>query len=205
MNLVTLNIVPHTSQEHLHFRSQHPQRSRQQRHGKPLQPTQQILSIPQPQDLLSLPLGPRANRPRVLPLHHIHEARFFKILLVLPHSGPILADLRRSLHDEVDPSLERGAFHRIVHAHERDDAVLEFEVAAWTREVEGGFYHGHVRFEAGCEGAAVDVVEVVGEEPWVFCVVDFKVAVGWDTGLSAGLEMGKEIDWLYVQVWLDWA
>ena len=61
-----------------------------------------------------------------------------------------------------------------------------------------------MRFEAGCEGAAVDVVEVVGEEPWVFCVVDFKVAVGWDTGLSAGLEMGKEIDWLYVQVWLDW-
>ena len=51
----------------------------------------------------------------------------------------------------------------------------------------------------------MDVVEVVGEEPWVFCVVDFKVAVGWDTGLSAGLEMGKEIDWLYVQVWLDWA
>lgn len=150
MDLVTLNILPHTSQKHLHLRSQHSQRSRQQRHGKTLQTTQQILSIPQTQRLLSLPLGPRANRPRVLPLHHVHEARLFKILLVLPYSGPIFADLRRRLHDEVDPSLECGALHRIVHAHEWDDTVLEFEVAAWTREVEGGFDHGHVISEAGC-------------------------------------------------------
>ena len=42
-------------------------------------------------------------------------------------------------------------------------------------------------FEVGEEGAAVDVVELVGEVPGVFAVVDFEVAVGWDAGLLARL------------------
>ena len=34
-------------------------------------------------------------------------------------------------------------------------------------------------FEVGEEGAAVDVVELVGEVPGVFAVVDFEVAGRW--------------------------
>jgi hypothetical protein len=71
---------------------------------------------------------------------------------------------------------------------ERIDHILELEVAAWTEEVESGLYDWEVGFEAGEEGAAVDVVELVGEVPGVFAVVDFEVAVGWDAGLLARLQ-----------------
>lgn len=61
--------------------------------------------------------------------------------------------------------------------------VLELEVAAWGEGVVGlGDDEGGVA-EAGEEGAAVDVVEFVGEGPFVFCVVDFELAV-W--GEAAG-------------------
>lgn len=36
-----------------------------------------------------------------------------------------------------------------------------------------------MRFETGGECSAVDVVELVGEQPGVFGVVDFEVAVWW--------------------------
>lgn len=42
-------------------------------------------------------------------------------------------------------------------------------------------------FEAGGEGAAVDVVEFVAEGPVVFGVVDLEVAVWRDAGLGWGL------------------
>ena len=109
--LIALDIIPHTRQEQLNLHSRHTQRSRQQRHRKALQPTEQVLSIPQPQHLLPLPPSPGAHRPLVLLLHHILEARFLKILLVLPDSRPILADPRRRLHDQVYPLLQRGAGH----------------------------------------------------------------------------------------------
>lgn len=37
----------------------------------------------------------------------------------------------------------------------------------------------------------MDIVELVGEEPWVFRIVDFEVAVGWDTGDVSWFENGK--------------
>lgn len=48
----------------------------------------------------------------------------------------------------------------------------------------------------------MDIVELVGEEPWVFRIVDFEVAVGWDTGDVSWFENGKEIGYTYNSGWI---
>jgi hypothetical protein len=73
---------------------------------------------------------------------------------------------------------------------------LKFEVAAWGEGFEGFVYHVLRVFEAGEDRTAMDVVESFGEVPFVFCVVDFKTAVWWNTvfrvsGWSEGLVGGN--------------
>ena len=58
---------------------------------------------------------------------------------------------------------------------------MKFEVAAWGEGFEGFVYHVLGVFEAGEDSTAMDVVESFGEVPFVFCVVDFKTAVWWNT------------------------
>ena len=54
---------------------------------------------------------------------------------------------------------------------------MQLKVAAWSKCVEGFADDGWWVFETCCQGAAVDVVEFLGEDPFVFCVVDLKAAV----------------------------
>jgi hypothetical protein len=47
----------------------------------------------------------------------------------------------------------------------------------------------------------VDIVELVGEEPGVFDVVDFELAVWWDT--DGQLYRGSNRGGVDAQLWLD--
>jgi hypothetical protein len=58
---------------------------------------------------------------------------------------------------------------------------LEFKVAAWGEGFKCFVNHVLRVFEAGEDSTAMDVVESFGEVPFVFCVVDFKTTVGWNT------------------------
>jgi hypothetical protein len=53
--------------------------------------------------------------------------------------------------------------------------VLEFEIATREEGFVGLGYDGWRVFKAGCEGAAVDVVELLGKDPFIFCIVDFEL------------------------------
>jgi len=66
---------------------------------------------------------------------------------------------------------------------------LKFEISAWAGEVVGGFNDRHVGFEADCQSPAVNIVELVGEKPRVFRIVNLEMQVGWNTaGLACELE-----------------
>lgn len=61
---------------------------------------------------------------------------------------------------------------------------------------------GAVVFEAAGEGAAVDEVEFLAVDPFVFCVVDFETIVGWDV---VGFVRGDSVEGRdCALVWLDW-
>ncbi len=57
---------------------------------------------------------------------------------------------------------------------------MEFKVPAWCEVVEDFLEDGPVIFEAGYNGASVDIVKSVSEGPGVFRIVDFEAAIGWD-------------------------
>jgi hypothetical protein len=59
------------------------------------------------------------------------------------------------------------------------DAVLQLEIAAWSKGREGGFDDVEMGLEADGERAAVDIVKLVGEVPGLFSVFDCEVAVWW--------------------------
>jgi hypothetical protein len=74
---------------------------------------------------------------------------------------------------------------RIVYtAVDRNDKILDLEVTPWTKERDGRVYDIKMGFETTCNRASVDIVKLVSEDPWIFCIIDFKVAVGWDTIFS---------------------
>jgi hypothetical protein len=58
---------------------------------------------------------------------------------------------------------------------------LELKISSRCKVVEDGVYNGAVVFEAAEQGAAVNEVEFLGEEPLVFYVVYLETAVWWDT------------------------
>ena len=147
---ITFNILPNPHQQKLNLLHTHPKCPRQHRNRKALQPRQHILSIPQPYDLISLPLSPRPKRPIIPPLLHIHEASLFKILFIVLNSRPVFAEYRGSFKDEVGPFLEGCAGVGIVDAAEGEEVVLKFEVTPWAGEGEGGVDDWDVGFEAGC-------------------------------------------------------
>jgi hypothetical protein len=47
-----------------------------------------------------------------------------------------------------------------------------------------------VVFKAGHERPAVDIVELLGENPWIFCVVDLEAAVRRDA--CGGCQVSEE-------------
>jgi hypothetical protein len=53
------------------------------------------------------------------------------------------------------------------------------------KRVESRLNDVKVRFKAGCQSSAVNVVEFLGELPRIFCIVNYKLAVGWDAATSA--------------------
>lgn len=59
---------------------------------------------------------------------------------------------------------------------------MEFEITTGPDELKRGADDLVVGAETGCYGAGVNIVEFVGVEPWVFGVVNFEAAVGWDAG-----------------------
>jgi hypothetical protein len=147
---ITLNILPNPHQQQLNLLHTHPKRPRQHRDRKTLQPSQHILSIPQPNRLISLPFSPRPKRPLIPPLLDIHEASLFEILFIVLYPRPVFAEDRGSFDEEVGPFLEGGASEGVVDAAEGEEAVLQFEVASWAREGKGGGYDWDVGSEAGC-------------------------------------------------------
>ena len=78
------------------------------------------------------------------------------------------------------PELEGGPGAAVVDEAEWEIAVLQLEIAAGAQGGEGVAENGVVGAETRYEGSAVDVVEGGGEEPVVFCVVDFEAAIFWD-------------------------
>jgi hypothetical protein len=61
---------------------------------------------------------------------------------------------------------------------------LEFEVAAWGERFERFVDHVLRVFEAGEESPSMDVVESLGEDPFVFSIVNFEMAIWWNAVLS---------------------
>lgn len=65
--------------------------------------------------------------------------------------------------------------------------VLEFEDSAGAEHGEGGRDNERGVSEAGEEGAAMDVIKLLGVVPFFFCVGDFEAAVRWDAGYLLAL------------------
>ena len=59
---------------------------------------------------------------------------------------------------------------------------MELEVASWSKCFERFANDRWWVFETCCEGAAVDVVEWLREEPLFFCIVDLENAICGDAG-----------------------
>jgi len=147
---ITLNILPNSHQQQLNLLHTHTKCPRQNRHRKALQPSQHILSIPQPNRLISLSLSPRPQRPLIPPLLDIHKASLFKIFSIVLYPRPVFPQFRGAFEEEVGPFFERCIVEGVVDAAEGEETVLELEVAPWAGEGEGGGYDGDVGFEAGC-------------------------------------------------------
>jgi hypothetical protein len=64
--------------------------------------------------------------------------------------------------------------------------VLELKIAPWYQGFECFADDRRRVFETCRERTAVDVVELLGEEPLVFCVVYFELTIGWDTSSFRG-------------------
>jgi hypothetical protein len=79
------------------------------------------------------------------------------------------------------PLLQHASLPAIVNALHGDDDVLVLEPAVGGEGFDGGGYDFCGIFEAGCQGPAVDEVELLGEDPGVFGVVDLEGAVWGDT------------------------
>jgi hypothetical protein len=150
-----------------------------------LQPILEVLLRPRPEGLVIRTFRPRAGRPVKLPLNHIHEAN-------LPHPPRVVLRVRPrptalfgpGLHDGV-PLVQGGIGAWVAHVPEWEGAVLEFQVAAWGEGVVRLLDDVGRVFEAGEEGAAVDVVECGVEDPLVLGVVDFEADVHGDAGMLA--------------------
>ena len=80
------------------------------------------------------------------------------------------------------PVKECGVVECSVCAAEWHAAVLHFKMATRCKCFEHTGENGGDIFEAVHEGAAVDVVEWLREEPLFFCVVDLENAICGDTG-----------------------
>ena len=83
--------------------------------------------------------------------------------------------------------MEVCAVHGGVDAGDGHLRVLELEDSARAEHGEGGRDDKRGFSEAGEEGAAVDVVKLLGVVPFFFCVGDFEVAVWWDAGCLLAL------------------
>ena len=89
-----------------------------------------------------------------------------------------------------------------------NDTVLELEITSWAKVIEGRLYDVEMWSETGSEGSSVDIVELLGEVPWVFCVVNYELTVWWNTGrLVVGLYGDNKRCQVinHLQIWLDWA
>ena len=62
-------------------------------------------------------------------------------------------------------------------AMDGDNEILEFEIATRVQERKRGLDDLEMRLEAASEGTAVDVIKLVGENPRIFCIVDFEGAI----------------------------
>lgn len=184
MHLVALNLLLHLYQILFDLLGRHAQSPRHNRHTNSMQARHEILPHPSAQKFILLPSRPRTNRERRPPLDDIHKSNLLQHVRILAGIREILPQGFRAGHESPTPVLQRAAVAARVEEAHRQVAVLQFEVAAGAQGVECVREDDAVGAKAGYERAAVDVVECLREEPWVFGVVDFEGAVGWDAGVG---------------------
>lgn len=149
---------------------------------QPLHRLQHIHLPIRPQHLVVPPLRPRGNRPVEDPLHHLLEPGLLKPALIILRVRPRPAGPGRALDQKIVPLADRAVGRRLVDVLQRKGAVLELEPAARLERVKGLLDDGGGVSEAGEEGPAVNVGELVAEGPFVFGVVDLELAVWWEAG-----------------------
>jgi len=77
---------------------------------------------------------------------------------------------------------------------------LEFVVPSWSEGFESFTENSGMIFETRNKSTAVDVVELLLEDPLIFCIVNFKTAVGGD---ALSLAHWQKIVRMYSQFWLN--
>jgi hypothetical protein len=58
---------------------------------------------------------------------------------------------------------------------------LQLKISTRCEGVKDGIYDEAVVFEAGEQSAAVNEIKFLGEDPFIFGVINFESAIGWDT------------------------
>jgi hypothetical protein len=89
----------------------------------------------------------------------------------------------------------------LANVFEGEYPVLEFKVATWGERFKGFVKHVLRVFKAGDQSPAVDIIKFLGKVPFIFCVINFEIAVWWDTVLLIsevfkGLVRGELLKWL---------
>lgn len=192
MQLCILQVPLYPLNQLLHLRPRHTPKPHQQPQTQPLQPVTNVLTKPRRQPLHMPAARPTITRPHKVALLHIDQPRGAEHLGVPRRVARVAAGARRARHDGGRPALEVRALPAVVKAAYRDDEVLELKPAA-GRERGGGRGDDGLRgVEAGREGASVDEVEGLREDPRVFGVVDFEAGRG-SQWTGRGCEDGRSL------------
>jgi len=175
-------IVSHAHKQQLDLLSRPSQAPRQERHTHGMHAIEQILLGPHTDQLLLLAAGPRVQRPVEVLLDDVDEARGVHVAAVVLGVRYWASEILGREADLRAPFLQCVTIHRAVDAADWHLRVLELEEAAGPERVVCLLDDPGGVFEAGEQGAAVDVVELLTVVPGFFGVAYFEAAVWGDAG-----------------------
>jgi len=142
-----------------------------------IQRGKQVLLKDDPQGLVVVALGPGAVGPVEVPLNHVLEAGLLHPSFVVRRVGQRTAGLGGSEAEEVRPATQGILRIGVAGKFEGVRRVLQLEVAARRAGFKGLPDNEGRILEAACEGAPMDEVELVIEDPLVFCIADLEFTV----------------------------
>lgn len=122
-------------------------------------------------------LGPLAAGPIEATLDHVLESGLLEPALILGWAAPVAVHLARRFYYQLVPLVQLAVDRGFASVPHREPPVLILEVSTWRKCVEGLLDDKGRIIEARDQSAPVDIVELGGEGPLVFGIVDLECAV----------------------------